>query len=98
MRKKMAYPANGADSVTQLSAKLERLQNILSEMGSILIAYSGGTDSTFLLKVASSVLGDKLMAVTASSATYPSEELEEAKKNAELVGVKHVVINIKFQS
>lgn len=93
MRKKLAYLSNGADSTTRLSAKLELLKNILSEMGSILIAYSDGTDSTFLLKVASSVLRDKLIAVTASSEIYPSEELEEAKKNAELIGVKHVVVN-----
>ncbi len=77
----------------ELSFKLESLKNILSEMGSMLIAYSGGVDSTFLLKVASSVLGDRVIAVTASSETYPPRELEEAKEMAKMLGVKQVIIN-----
>ena len=93
MQKRLTYLSNGDDSTTRLSAKLELLKNILSEMGSMLIAYSGGVDSTFLLKVTSNVLGDRVIAVTATSEIYPSGELEEAKKNAELIGVKHVVIN-----
>ncbi|TET44088.1 MAG: ATP-dependent sacrificial sulfur transferase LarE [Dehalococcoidia bacterium] len=90
---KLAYFPNGGDGTVGLSVKLESLKSILSEMGGVLIAYSGGVDSTFLLKVASSVLGDRVLAVTASSETYPSGELGEAKKNARMLGVKHVVIN-----
>jgi len=75
------------------STKLKFLKDILSEMGSVLIAYSGGVDSTFLLKVASSVLGNKLVAVTASSAIYPSRELGEARENAKLLGIKYLIID-----
>ena len=79
--------------MTQLLSKLESLKKILIDMQSILVAYSGGTDSTFLLKVAANILGDKAIAVTASSETYTPRELQEAKKNAELIGVKHVVVH-----
>ena len=89
---KSEYSPKGDNSTNNLSAKLQSLRNILCEMGSLLIAYSGGADSTFLLKVASDVLGDKAMAVTASSKTYPSREMEEAKENAKRLGVRHVII------
>ncbi|MCM8796200.1 MAG: ATP-dependent sacrificial sulfur transferase LarE, partial [Candidatus Omnitrophica bacterium] len=62
-------------------------------MKSCLIAYSGGVDSTFLLKVAKEVLGDKVLAVTAISPTYPQEEFNFAKKMTRLLGVRHKVIN-----
>ncbi|HLG62550.1 MAG TPA: ATP-dependent sacrificial sulfur transferase LarE [Ktedonosporobacter sp.] len=64
------------DSETQ--AKYERLQAILREMESVLIAYSGGVDSALLLKVAHDVLGDRAMGAIASSAAYAPEETAEA--------------------
>lgn len=91
--RKAASSANDGDRMVGLSPKLESLENALSQMGSVLIAYSGGVDSTFLLKVASGVLGDGMIAATASSAIHPSRELVEAEKNARILGVKHVVLN-----
>lgn len=78
--------------MTELSSKLESLEKMLTDMQSVLIAYSGGADSTFLLKVAANVLSDKAIAVTASSETYTPKELREARKNADIIGVQHVVV------
>jgi uncharacterized protein len=72
--------------------KLKKLKNILKEMGSALLAYSGGVDSTFLLKVAKGILGNKVLAVTAVSPTYPKEELAFSKRMAKILGVRHKII------
>jgi len=72
--------------------KLELLKEKLMSLKSVAVAYSGGVDSTFLLKVAQEVLGDNVIAITAKSSTYPERELREAKKFAEEIGVKHIVI------
>jgi len=76
-----------------LEKKLIRLKKIISDMGSVLIAFSGGADSTFLLKVASMVLpADKILAVTAYSATYPKEELLFSRNIARALCVRHKII------
>lgn len=76
-----------------LDEKLELLKHIIRKKGSAAVAFSGGVDSTFLIRVAKEVLGDKLIAVTASSSTYPERELNEAIKYAKDFGVKHIIIS-----
>lgn len=76
-----------------IQEKYNMLKNILSEMQTVVVAFSGGVDSTFLLKAAIDTLGsDNVLAVTADSETYPYEELEEAKKLARLLKARHEII------
>ncbi|MFC1725488.1 ATP-dependent sacrificial sulfur transferase LarE [candidate division KSB1 bacterium] len=73
--------------------KFNRLKKILSEMESVLVAFSGGVDSTFLLKAAKDNLPGKIMAVTAISASFTEKELKRAKELVKLFGVKHVFVH-----
>jgi pyridinium-3,5-biscarboxylic acid mononucleotide sulfurtransferase len=73
-------------------SKLKELQNILRDMNSVLVAYSGGMDSSFLLKVAKDVLNENVLAVIADSEIYSSAETSSAVKFAEDIGVKYIVV------
>ncbi len=75
--------------------KYEDLIDRLKGMGRVLVAFSGGVDSTFLLKVASDVLGDNVLAVIASSETYPEREQKEALCLVEELKVRYKVIRTK---
>lgn len=76
----------------ELDLKFKNLKDSIQGLGSVAIAYSGGVDSTFLLKVAADVLGNKVIAITAKSTTYPEREFKEAVKYIGDIGAKHIVI------
>lgn len=76
----------------ELQQKKEKLLSYLKSLGSVAVAYSGGVDSSLLLRCAHDVLGDHAVAVTATSATYPERELKEAQAFTREYGIKHRII------
>lgn len=72
--------------------KLTKLKEELAKLGRVAIAFSGGVDSSFLLKVAHEVLGDNLLAVTATSAAFPMREKNEAQAFCTKYGISHIII------
>jgi pyridinium-3,5-biscarboxylic acid mononucleotide sulfurtransferase len=78
-----------------LTVKYQRLLGILRDMRSVLVAFSGGVDSTFLGRAAKEALDDRAVLVTADSETYPAAELEETRRLATLLGLRHVVVQTR---
>jgi len=76
-----------------LATKHQHLQNLLKEMGRVLIAFSGGVDSTLLLKVAKDVLADEVLAVTALSDTTPRHERLDADRLAKALAAEHLLVH-----
>ncbi len=82
--------------MTGFRDKIKKLKKILAGLDKVAVAFSGGVDSTFLLRVAKDTLGRRnVLAVTATSETYPSSELKEAKVLAKAMGVRHIIIKTK---
>lgn len=78
----------------ELQNKLNRLEEIIRELGSLAVGFSGGVDSAFLLAAASQVLADRALAVTNADASVPSREVEEAAAFCKQRGIRHIICRL----
>jgi len=75
-----------------LNAKLEQMRAIFAPMRSLVVAFSGGVDSTLVLKVAHDAIGDSVLALTTTSPTMPDEDRDSAIAMARLIGARHMIV------
>ncbi len=93
MASSVLAPERLATLAATAAPKLARMRAAMGELGSVLVAFSGGVDSTFVLQVALEVLGRRAVALTAISASVAPEERREAVRLAQLLGAQHVLVD-----
>ena len=81
-----------------LEQKTEIIKSLILEMDSVLVAFSGGVDSTLVLALAHEVLGEKALAVTAQSASVPNREMQASLQLAKEIGARHLVVRTEEMS
>lgn len=79
----------------ELQSKLEKLQLDIRQMGGVAVAFSGGVDSTFLLKVAYDILKDDAAAITARSSIFSKRELEDTVEIVKEIGARHIYVDLQ---
>lgn len=83
-----------SDLNAMISKKYENLKNYLQELGSVAVAFSSGVDSTFLVKAAHEILGDRCIAITVKSHAFPKREFEEANEFCRAEGIRHYIVEV----
>jgi len=86
------YPARTDELSREIQEKKTRVLSKLMGYGNVLVAFSGGIDSTLMALLAKMALGDRALAVTADSPSIPASELDEAKSLAKEIGIKHMLV------